>query len=386
MRVLNKLVLPNKLENSLRQGHPWVYRNQVPGAPDLSTGTWVRVRCGGFTAYGLWDAEGGIAVRIFSRLGVPDERWLAERIAEAWEARGPVRASGTSGYRWVYGESDGLPGLVVDLYRGYAVIQTYTDCVRSLVDPVADALLAHASLEGILWRRAGEPLESVWGRLPPPDLTIEENGLLFHIDLFAGQKTGFYFDHRENRLALSAWCREKKVLDCFCYTGAFSLYALSAGAATVTACDRASGAVETAKRNFIANGHDPSQHTFIVKDAFEMLKQCAGEGRRFDIVVLDPPSFARERKGRHAATRAYVRLNRLALACVAPGGLLASASCTSQVSPLAFREALAEAARLAGKRLLILHQGGQALDHPVPVYFPEAQYLKFVVSSVWQLA
>jgi 23S rRNA (cytosine1962-C5)-methyltransferase len=132
----------------------------------------------------------------------------------------------------------------------------------------------------------------------------------------------------------------------------------------------------------LLNDFDPSQHTFLVQDCFELLAQYAAEGRQFDVVILDPPSFARDRQGRHAAERAYVRLNRLALGCVRPGGLLVSASCTSQVSPEAFRQALAEAARRAGRRLLILHEAGQAVDHPVPAHFPEARYLKFTISRV----
>jgi 23S rRNA (cytosine1962-C5)-methyltransferase len=211
---------------------------------------------------------------------------------------------------------------------------------------------------------------------------VEEHRLLFYADLFAGQKTGLYFDQRENRLTLAPLCAGRSVLDCFCYTGGFALYAARAGASNVTACDAAGGAVEAAERNFALNGIDPTQHTFVVQDCFEFLEQLASEGRRFDVVILDPPSFARDRRSRHAAERAYVRLIRLALDCVQPGGFLASASCTSQVSPHTFRQALAEAARLASKRLLIVHNAGQAIDHPVPPHFPEARYLKFVVSRV----
>ena len=150
----------------------------------------------------------------------------------------------------------------------------------------------------------------------------------------------------------------------------------------VVACDTAAGAVQSAQRNFLLNGFDPNQHTFLIQDCFELLEHFSGEGRQFDIVVLDPPSLARSRQSRHAAERAYVRLNRLALGCVRPGGLLASASCTSQVSPEAFRQALAEAARQASRGLLMLHDAGHPLDHPVPAHFPEARYLKFVVSRV----
>lgn len=374
--------LPASLKPRLSQGHPWVYRDQVRSRPELSSGTWVQVHCGSFAAFGLWDAVNPIAVRLFSQQTMPDPNWVADRVAEAWQARAPVRASATSAYRWIYGESDSLPGLVVDLYGEFAVIRTYVESVEGLVPWVADALHAHAPLQGIVWRRADGSLESLWGRLPPGDLTVEEHRLLFHADLAAGQKTGLYLDQRENRFTLALWCGDRTVLDCFCYTGGFSLYAARGGASSITACDAAAGAVEAAQRNFALNGLDVSQHLLLVGDCFELLQQFGADGRRFDVVVLDPPSFARDRQSRHAAERAYVRLNRLALRCVEQGGLLASASCTSQVSPRAFRRALAEAARQADRRLLIVHEAGQPVDHPVPPHFPEARYLKFVICRV----
>ena len=385
MSDIPRLDLPAHLKPSLSLGHPWIYRTHVTAAPNWPSGTWVQVRCEGFTAFGLWDATSPISVRLFSRRGVPDAAWVADRVAEAWQTRAPVRDTATTGYRWVYGEGDGLPGLVVDLYGEYAVIQTYVESVAGLVPWVAEALHAHARLRGVLWRRAGGDLESLWGRLPPEDLTVEEHGLLFRADLAAGQKSGLYFDQRENRRTLAAWCAGKTVLDCFCYTGGFSLYAAGAGAIALTLCDAASGALEAARGNFRLNGLDPAAHTLLVGDCFERLAQFANEGRRFDVVILDPPSLARDRASRRGAERAYVRLNELALRCVEPGGLLASAGCTSQVSPQSFREALAEAARRAGRRLLIVHEAGQAVDHPVAAHFPEGRYLKFVVGRVLPL-
>ncbi|MBN1139230.1 MAG: class I SAM-dependent rRNA methyltransferase [Anaerolineae bacterium] len=380
------LNLPADLKSRLSQGHPWIYRNHVIPEPDLASGAWVQVRCGAFSAFGLWDARSAIAVRLYSQHGVPDAGWVADRVAEAWQVRTPVRAGVTSGYRWVYGESDRLPGIVVDLYGEFAVIQTYADSVEPLVPWVADALHAHTALKGVLWRPAGGELKSLWGRLPPSDLTVEEHGLLFNANLFAGQKTGLFFDQRENRRTLAAWCQGQAVLDCFCYTGGFTVHACRGGAETITACDASASALEAARRNLVLNGFDPLRHTFLAEDCFKLLERLGAEGRRFGVVILDPPSFSRDRQSRHTAVRAYVRLNRLALSCVEPGGLLASASCTSQVSPVEFHQALAEAARQADRRLLILHDAGQPVDHPVPAHFPEARYLKFVVSRVLPLA
>jgi 23S rRNA (cytosine1962-C5)-methyltransferase len=369
----------------LSQGHPWVYRDQTSYALDLPSGTWVQVRCGGFSAFGLWDERSPIAVRLFSRRAVPDADWVAGRVAEAWEIRAVVRAGSTTAYRWLYGESDGLPGIVVDLYGEFAVVRTYVESLERLVPWVADALHAHAPLQGIFWRRSDGTSEPLWGRLPPDDLVVEEHGLLFHADLLAGQKTGLYLDQRENRHTLAPWCQGRTVLDCFCYTGAFSLYATRGGATSIVACDSAAGAIERAQHNFELNGFDATGQAFVVRDCFELLEEFAAQGRRFDLVILDPPSFARDRQSRHAAERAYVRLNLAALRCVEPGGLLASSSCTGQVSPDAFRQALADAARRASRRLQILHEAGQAVDHPVAAHFPEARYLKFVVGRVLPL-
>lgn len=383
------LDLPAALKPSLDRGHPWVYRDQVPRDPGLPSGTWVRVRCDGLTAYGLWDAHSPIGVRLFSRRQVPDAGWVAARVAEAWAGRSSLRETATTAYRWLYGAGDGLPGLVVDLYADYAVVRSYAESVEGVVPWLADALHAHARLRGILWRRGagrdrGED-EVLWGRPPPRGLVVEEHGLLLGADLAAGQKTGLYFDQRENRRFLAPWCRDKTVLDAFCYTGAFSLYALRAGAAAVTLCDAAPAAVEAARHNLALNSFDPAAHAFLVQDCFQLLDQYAAAGRRFDVVILDPPSLARDRSSRRAAERAYVRLNRRAIDCVEPGGLLASASCTAQVAPAAFRQALAEAARRAGRRLLILHEAGQPVDHPVAAHFPEGRYLKFVLGRVLPL-
>jgi len=378
--------LPPRLKARLGRGHPWVYRTQIPAASGLASGIWVRVRCGGFSGYGLWDAESSIAIRLFSRHGVPDAAWVANRVEEAWTLRSSIRETPTTAYRWVYGEGDGLPGVVVDLYGEFAVIETFVESVDALVPWVADALHTHARLLGIVWRRRGAEPTMHWGRRPPADLVVEEHGLLFHADLWAGQKTGLFHDQRENRRTLAPFCRGQSVLDCFSYTGGFALQAARAGASTILAVDRSREAIQAAQRNFRLNELGPERHTWLVADCFELLERLAGEGPRFGVVVLDPPSLARDKESRPGAERAYVRLNRLALACVEPGGLLASASCTSQVSPEAFRDALAEAARLAGRRLQIVHDAGQPVDHPVPASFPEGRYLKFVIARVLPLA
>jgi 23S rRNA (cytosine1962-C5)-methyltransferase len=391
--------VPRELGKHLQRGHPWIYRDRLPKDLRLASGTWVRVRCGKFEAYGLWDARSPIAVRVYSRLQVPDVRWMAGRIRQAWQVREPLRRRGTTAYRWVYGEGDGVPGLVVDLYGDYAVVASYADSLHAVLDWVVEGLRECTRLKGILLRPGlsvdpgrGASAELgagrtrlLWGRMPPRDLVVEENGLRLYVDLVAGQKTGLYLDQRENRRYLQAWCEVQRVLNCFAYTGAFSLYAIRGGAEQVVSVDIAPQVAGEAARNLRLNGFDADAHPFIVADCFELLQQYAAQERQFDLIILDPPSLARAKKSRHVALRAYVRLNQAAMRCLPQGGLLATASCTSQVSPQAFREALGQAAARAGKRLLILHEAGQAIDHPVPADFGEGRYLKFVLGRVQEI-
>ena len=398
MAKLPDILLPTHLKDRLALGHPWVYRNHLPPGLRLPSGSWVRARCGGWSGYGLWDDEGPIALRIFSERQVPDPAWLRERVRAAWELRAPLREAGVSAYRWLFGEGDGLPGLTADLYGEWAVVQTYMAGAETLVQWLAGALRAIAPLRGIVarsrdWRlEIGDSedapqspisnLQSLWGDSPPRDLVVEEYGLRFYADLRAGQKTGLFLDQRENRRFVERLSAGREVLNCFAYTGAFSLYALRGGARSVVSADIGKGLAEATDANIALNQLDARRHSFITGDCFDLLARFVEEGRRFDLVILDPPSFARSKQNRYAALRAYTRLNALALRCVAPGGLLATASCTSQVGPEAFKEMLAAAGSSAGRRLQILHEAGQPLDHPVPAHFPEGRYLKFVVGRV----
>ncbi len=400
---LPEIMVPASLKSRLAAGHPWVYRNQIVAAPALPSGAWVRARCGGFSAYGLWDAESQIAIRLFSARQLPDAVWVRERVRRAWLLREPLRAQGISAYRWVFGEADGLPGVTVDLYGPFAVIHTYAESAETLLPWMVEALRGTASLRGIVVRRrakapdeedeartrsAGEEpaedgkVERLWGALPPREVIVEEYGLRFRANLFEGQKTGLFLDHRENRRFLEGWCDGRTVLNCFSYTGAFSLYAARGGAQSVTSCDSAPASASEAAANFALNGFDPDHYEFLVEDCFVLLSRYASEGQAFDLVILDPPSFAHSKKHLHSALRGYTRLHQLALRCVRPQGLLAAASCTSYVSPDLFKETLSQAAANVGKRLLILHEAGQPLDHPVPVHFPEGRYLKFVLCAV----
>ncbi|MCU0565255.1 MAG: class I SAM-dependent rRNA methyltransferase [Oculatellaceae cyanobacterium Prado106] len=393
MPKLTDISLPTSLKQRLAQGHPWVYRNHVPPQIKLRSGTWVKVRCGGWTGYGLWDTTSSIAIRIFSERQLPQAQWLRSQVQAAWELRSPLRQKGCTAYRWLFGEGDGLPGLTVDLYGDFAVIQTYMESAAVLMDDLVNALKAIHPLKGILLRTqhgddadrdsdTGGKGKLLWGELPPPELVVQEHHLKFQVDLQTGQKTGLFLDHRENRRFLEDWSQGKQVLNCFAYTGAFSLYALRGGASRVVSVDVGRSLPQSASQNIALNNLDESRHQFITEDCFDLLGRYAEQKQKFDLIILDPPSFAKTKQNRFAAIRAYTKINALACKCVAPGGLLATASCTSQVSPEAFKEMIAAAASSSGDRFQIIHEAGQPLDHPVPAQFPEGRYLKFVVGRV----
>jgi 23S rRNA (cytosine1962-C5)-methyltransferase len=390
MPKLPDISLPTSLKERLVQGHPWVYRNHVPDSVKLASGTWVKVRCGGWSGYGLWDANSAIAIRLFSERQVPDARWLKQQVQAAWELRSPLRQN-CSAYRWLFGEGDGIPGVTVDLYGEFAVVQTYLSGADELLAWLIEALTATVPLRGILWRSQQDRDQTeqsqgktrlLWGQDPPPNLVVKEQGLLFQVNLQTGQKTGLFLDQRQNRQWIESFSQDRTVLNCFCYTGAFSLYALRGGAKTVVSVDIGRSLAEATERNIELNHLDRDRHTFVTADCFDLLDRYGQENRKFDLVIVDPPSFAKSKQNRYAAIRAYTKLNALALRCVVPGGLLATASCTSQVSVEAFKEMLAAAGASAGCRLQLIHEAGQPLDHPVPAQFPEGRYLKFVVGRV----
>ncbi len=378
------VVLPDFLEAALTAGHPWVYRDHVPPRFTAETGAWVRVQAGRRTAFALWDATSPIALRLFSAHAVPDAGFFAERARSAWELRAPLRDAGVTAYRWLYGEGDGLPGVVVDLYGDHAVLVTYADAVATVVPWIVDALWRVARLRGVVQRpRAledrAEGLVVLRGDPPPAELTVVEHGVRFHVDLARGQKTGLFLDHRENRRYVAGIAHGRTVLNLFSYTGGFSLHAASGGAREVVSVDSAAPATAAARDNFALNGLPEDRHVAVTEDAFAFLERARAEGRRFDLVITDPPSFARSRSQQRAALRSYVRLHAAALGVVAPSGLYAAASCTAQVSPAEFRATLAEGAARARCRLQLVHEAGQPLDHPVAAQHPEGRYLKFVV-------
>ena len=383
--------LPKHLRDALRSGHPWVYRTHVDPQLAIPDGAEVVVRCAGWRGIGVWDAKGSIAVRIYSCQARIDGALLTQRVQTAYQGRALLRRQGVTAYRLLFGEGDGLPGLTVDLYGTVAVIQSYGSGPAHLVPLLVSALVATVpDLAAVLGSKGRDEEPSaeqrralLWGEMPTDELVVtEHDGLRFVVDPQVGQKTGLFLDHRENRRTLQQWVADKSVLNCFSYTGAFSLYALRGGARRVVSADIGRGLAEAADRNIALNGLPAERHQFVTTDCFDLLQKMTGDGRKYDVIVLDPPSFARTRTQRDSAIQAYTRLNALAMRCLTPQGLLVTASCTSQVGPEDFRTMVGHAAADAGVAVQLLHEAGHAIDHPVPAHFPEGRYLKFIIGRV----
>jgi 23S rRNA (cytosine1962-C5)-methyltransferase len=253
---------------------------------------------------------------------------------------------------------------------------------------IVDALRGcHPGLRAVLGSKRRDDTAGqrtvLWGELPDLPVVVQEHaGLRFVVDPLVGQKTGLFLDHRENRHTLMHHVAGMSVLNCFAYTGAFSLYALQGGAQRVVSVDIGQGLAEAAHHNITLNQLPADRHQFITQDCFEVLQKMTSDGRKYDCIILDPPSFARTRQQRDSAMQAYTRLNTMALKCLQADGLLVTASCTSQVGPEDFRTMVAQAAADAERRVQIIHEAGHALDHPVPAHFPEGRYLKFIMARV----
>ena len=381
-----RLELSAKLEMTLLAGHPWVFREQLPARFDAPSG-WVRVTAGKYEGVGLYDADSALAVRLYSWQGLPDETWYTRQFSRAWQHREPVRQTATTAFRWVNGEGDGIPGLVVDYYAGYAVVTCDTPVLEPELPRIARALVSAASLSGVVYRKRNadqkDRISVLIGEGPPRKVTVTEHGLSFLADLYDGQKTGLFLDHRDNRREFGRWARGKRVLNLFSYTGGFSLHAAKGGAAEVVSVDSAPGAAIDAEENFRLNGLDPAPHRFVVADVFDYLAEAARRGEKFDLIVCDPPSFGRGVKHLDKAKSAYVRVNSAGMRVLAADGLYAAASCTARIDPVEFLQTVAAAAAKTRRVFQVCFEGGQAVDHPYRAVHPEGRYLKFVMGHVW---
>ncbi|HEU0189077.1 MAG TPA: class I SAM-dependent rRNA methyltransferase [Gallionella sp.] len=404
------IILKAGREKSLLRRHPWIFSGaieRVDGAPASGDTLPVRDASGSFLAWAAYNAASQITARVWSwhEEEIIDAEFLRKRIANALAARRsplPSPSSGrgaggegtstaqNTGMRLIHGESDGLPGLVVDQYGDALVMQigsagaerwrdTCADILQELCNPVCIYERSDSdsrTLEGLELRNG-----VLRGALPE-SVEVIENGLRFKVDVAAGQKTGFYLDQRDNRALTETLAKDKDVLNCFCYTGGFSLYALRGGAKSVLSIDASGDALRIAEENRARNGLDAARAEWQEADVFQALRKLRDQGRSFDLIILDPPKFAPTAAFAEKAARGYKDINLLGFKLLRPGGLLCTYSCSGGISEDLFQKIIAGAALDAGVNAQIIHYLHASADHPVLLSFPEGAYLKGLVLRV----
>lgn len=380
---------------AVRRFHPWVFSGAVKRFDKgLQGGDVVEVLAedGSYLGTGHY-GTGSVSVRIFTfeRTTNLPQLWQ-HKIQSAYNLRhaaGLTDGNHTNCYRLSFGEGDGLPGMIIDWYNGTAVLQAHSvgmhraapDFVKALQGVYGDKLKAVYDKSSDALAKA-EKIETTGGEYlfgKPDNDTVSENGHLFKIDWVTGQKTGFFIDQRDNRQLLANYATGKKVLNTFCYSGGFSVYALKAGAELVHSVDSSAKAIALADENVRLNGLDEGRHQSYTADVFDFMKDSATD---YDIVVLDPPAFAKHQSARHTAIKAYKRLNLAALNKIKKGGMIFTFSCSQVVNSEMFTGAVASAAIECGRKISIMHQLSQPADHPVSIFNREAQYLKGLVLYV----
>lgn len=391
---MDEIILKPGRERSVRQRHPWLFSGSVANlSGNPAAGGTVRVVSAGGEPLG-WAAYSPVS-QIRARMWtfdpdvVIDQAFFQALIERAIQRRsGYADLKTTDAYRLVHGESDGLPGLVVDRYGDYLVVQFLSAGSDLHRDLLVELLVSASGVKNVYERfdiemRTLEGLPErnniILGSPPPEQLMIHENGLDFLVDLLHGQKTGFYLDQRDNRQKIGAYAQGMKMLNCFCYTGAFSVYALAAGASSILNIDSSADALSLAKKNIQTN-QLPLEHTeWLTGDVFQELRKLRDRAESFDLIILDPPKFAATTAQVDKAARGYKDINLLAFKLLKPGGLLFTFSCSGGVSADLFQKIVAGAALDAGVDAVILERLGQASDHPVALNFPEGAYLKGLI-------
>ena len=385
---MKQVYLKRGKEDSLLRFHPWVFSGAIQYADkDIEEGEIVRVLSnqGDFIAIGHYQI-GSIAVRVLSFEDIPiDAAFWQSRLTSSLKMRQAIGIADNpdnNTYRLVHGEGDLLPGLVIDVYGKTAVMQAHSVGMHVCRMDIAQQLkmVMGDRLENIYYKsettlpfKAGLGQENGFVYGGSEDNIAVENGLKFHVDWLRGQKTGFFVDQRENRSLLEKFAKGKRVLNMFCYTGGFSFYAMRGGAQLVHSVDSSAKAIELTNRNVGLNFPADNRHQAFCEDAFKYLEEA---GDQYDLIILDPPAFAKHRGALHNALKGYTRLNNKALQKIQPGGILFTFSCSQVVTKDNFRNAVFTAATLAKRKVRILHQLHQPADHPINIYHPEGEYLK----------
>ncbi len=391
---MSKIFLKPKKDEALRRFHPWVFSGAILRAEgNPADGDTVEVfgPKGDYLATGHFSEGSSIAVRVFSfeKTAGGLDFWI-KKLGEAYQYRlriGLIGKLQTTCFRLVHAEGDGLPGLIIDIYGGTAVLQCHSVGMHRQRQLIAEALLQIGS--GVVVAVFDKSKET----LPPKYAAtvangylegysekqeVTENGYTFFVDWVSGQKTGFFLDQRDNRQLLGRYVEGKTVLNCFCYSGGFSVYALAAGASLVHSVDVSQKAIEWTKKNLLLNGFDPETHHCTAEDVLKYLQTC----QKYDVMVVDPPAFAKNISKRHNAVQGYKRLNEAAIKKVSPGGILLTFSCSQVVDRELFYHTITAAAIEAGRQVRVMHHLSQPPDHPVSLFHPEGSYLKGLVLYV----
>ena len=395
---LARVLLEPSRERPLLARHPWVFSGavrRVEGGPADGDEVEVRASDGAFVARGLYNSRSQIRVRLYS--WEPDQPldadFFEQRLLRALAVRRSLGLLGgeRSACRVVFSEGDGLSGLVVDRYGSWLAVQLTSLALAARLQRILDVLEQQLHPRGIYLRTEKGILEEeglelsdrlLRGEQPEEVIPLEENGCTYLVDLRVGQKTGFFLDHRWNRARAAELACGRRVADVFCYTGGFTVAMLRAGAASVTSVDVSAPALELAKRNLSANGLGDDAAELVRADAFRWLEERAALGDAYDMIVLDPPRFARSGRGVSQAIKGYQGLNELAVSCLVPGGVLVTCSCTGRVTRESFVQVIASVEARTGRRIRILESRGQPPDHPVSPTCPETEYLKCLICSV----
>ena len=388
------LTLKPGREKSLLRRHPWIFSGaiaRVDGDPEPGATVDLLAAGGAFLARAAYSPSSQIRARVwtFDPAEAVDAAFFRKRIAAAIAGRAALHLTpGTDALRLIHAESDGLPGLIVDCYADVLVVQFLSAGVELRRDMIADILLDETGLASIYERSDADVRElegllpkvgPLRGALPPAPFTILENDLKFMVNLESGHKTGFYLDQRENRLRVRGLSAGRDVLDCFCYSGGFTVNALAGEAKSVLSVDASAEALALCRQNVSINSLDVSRHCMLEGDVFQLLRKFRDEARSFDLIVLDPPKFAPTAAQAEKAARGYKDINLLAFKLLRSGGLLVTCSCSGGVDAALFQKIVASAALDAGVEAQILAHLEQAPDHPVALHFPEGAYLKGLV-------
>lgn len=394
---MNAIIIKNERVKAVKRKHPWIFSKaikKVVGSPLLGETIDVFDEHQNWLATAAYSPHSQIRARIwsFNQNEKIDKTFFVNKIKRAYHIRQPIiEQAKTNGYRLLCAESDGLPGLTVDVYNNILVCQILSAGVEANRDVIFEAL-QDVFPDYVIYERSDvdvrqkEGLKNRQGEIIgtlPEILTIEENGIKAFVDIQNGHKTGYYLDQRDNRLALRKYVNNKTVLNCFSYTGTFGLSALAGGAVHVTQVDMSQGALDIAAKNVTLNGFDASKMTLVKHDVFKLLRQYRDEGKTFDVIVMDPPKFAESKAQLKGACRGYKDINMIALQLLNPGGTLLSFSCSGLMETSLFQKILADAALDANREMVFVETLSQAQDHVVGSAYPEGYYLKGFAAQVF---